>query len=182
MGAVLGRFRRAAPPAKVLLAGLDSAGKTTILHRLKLGPDKSDVAVTTLPTLSFNAEEVQYKAMHFTLWDVGGQDSLRFFWRHHFTGTQAVVYVVDSNDAERIPQSGDELRAMMADRELEFACLLVLANKSDLPHAVSLPQLTHMMHLDEFSRLQWHAIRTCARTGEGLAEAMEWLSANVKPL
>lgn len=181
MGGVMGMFRRRVP-VKVLFAGLDSAGKTTILHKLKLGPTKADAMVTTMPTLSFNAEVLDYKRMHFGLWDVGGQDNLRPFWRHHYTGTQAVIYIVDSNDEERISKSAEELHAMMADRELRFACLLVLANKSDLPYAVSAADIKRRMHLDELRHVNWHLIRTCARTGQGLEDALEWLHSNVKPL
>ena len=181
MGGVLGAFRRRTP-IKVLFAGLDAAGKTTILNKLKLGPDSSAV-MTTMPTLSFNAAVLDHRRAQFGMWDVGGQDNLRPFWRHHYTGTQAVVYVVDANDEDRIAQSGDELHAMLADRELRFACVLVLANKADLPYAVSDAMLRRQMRLDQLPPgLDWRLIRTCARTGAGLSEALDWLHAHSKPL
>ncbi|KAG8459343.1 hypothetical protein KFE25_012979 [Diacronema lutheri] len=181
MGGIASIFRRRVP-IKVLFAGLDSAGKTTILHKLKIGVEKADVMVTTMPTLSFNAEVVDYKSARFGMWDVGGQDNLRVFWRHHYTGTQVVIYVVDSNDGERLAKSAEELHAMMANRELRHACLLVLANKCDLPYAVSVKELTRRMRLDALRDVDWKVLRTCARTGQGLAEALEWVHSHAKPL
>jgi len=178
MGAALSRLGRK-PPAKVLIAGLDSAGKTTILQRLKYG-DK--VSVSTMPTLSFNAETFRAHNVQLSVWDVGGQDQLRLFWRHHYTGTQAIVYVVDSNDEERVEKSALELHAMVQDRELRNAVLLVLANKSDLPHALSLAEVKRRLRLAELTAVKWEAMRTCARTGDGLREATKWLAANIKPL
>merc|ERR1711892_782152 len=81
---------------RILMVGLDSAGKTTILYKLKLGE-----IVTTIPTIGFNVETVEYKNIGFTVWDVGGQDKIRPLWRHYFQNTQAVIFVVDSNDRER---------------------------------------------------------------------------------
>ena len=77
--------------------GLDAAGKTTILYKLKLGE-----IVTTIPTIGFNVETVEYKNISFTVWDVGGQDKIRPLWRHYFQNTQGLIFVVDSNDRERI--------------------------------------------------------------------------------
>ena len=57
-----------------LMVGLDAAGKTTILYKLKLGE-----VVTTIPTIGFNVEQVDYKNISFTVWDVGGQDKIRPF-------------------------------------------------------------------------------------------------------
>lgn len=73
------------------MLGLDAAGKTTILYKLKLNQ-----SVTTIPTVGFNVETVTYKNVKFNVWDVGGQDKIRPLWRHYYTGTQGLVFVVDS--------------------------------------------------------------------------------------
>eukprot|EP00662_Eupelagonemidae_sp_cell21_P001877 gene1877-19270_t len=78
---------------RMLMVGLDAAGKTTILYKMKLGE-----IVTTIPTIGFNVETVEYKNIKFTMWDVGGQDKLRPLWRHYFQNTNGVIFVVDSND------------------------------------------------------------------------------------
>ena len=89
---------------RILMVGLDAAGKTTILYKLKLGE-----IVTTIPTIGFNVETVEYKNISFTVWDVGGQDKIRPLWRHYFQNTQGLIFVVDSNDRERIAEARDEL-------------------------------------------------------------------------
>ncbi|XP_042689103.1 ADP-ribosylation factor 5 [Centrocercus urophasianus] len=92
---------------RILMVGLDAAGKTTILYKLKLGE-----IVTTIPTIGFNVETVEYKNICFTVWDVGGQDKIRPLWRHYFQNTQGLIFVVDSNDRERVQESAEELQKM----------------------------------------------------------------------
>lgn len=88
---------------------MDAAGKTTILYKLKLGE-----IVTTIPTIGFNVETVEYKNICFTVWDVGGQDKIRPLWRHYFQNTQGLIFVVDSNDRERIVEAEKELQNMVS--------------------------------------------------------------------
>lgn len=71
---------------RILMVGLDAAGKTTILYKLKLGE-----IVTTIPTIGFNVETVEYNKTNFTVWDVGGQDKIRPLWRHYFQNTQGNI-------------------------------------------------------------------------------------------
>merc|ERR1712195_452377 len=73
---------------RILMVGLDAAGKTTILYKLKLGE-----VVTTIPTIGFNVETVEYKNIAFTVWDVGGQDKIRPLWRHYYTNTEGIIFV-----------------------------------------------------------------------------------------
>uniref|UniRef100_A0A8C6WX03 ADP-ribosylation factor n=1 Tax=Neogobius melanostomus TaxID=47308 RepID=A0A8C6WX03_9GOBI len=122
--------------------GLDAAGKTTILYKLKLGE-----IVTTIPTIGFNVETVEYKNISFTVWDVGGQDKIRPLWRHYFQNTQGLIFVVDSNDRERITESREELMKMLQEDELKDAALLVFANKQDLPNALPVSELTEKLGL-----------------------------------
>jgi ADP-ribosylation factor protein 1 len=109
---------------RILMVGLDAAGKTTILYKLKLGEN-----VTTIPTIGFNVETVEYKNVNFTVWDVGGQDKIRPLWRHYFMNTQALIFVVDCNDRDRVAEARDELHRMLGEDELQNAILLVFANK-----------------------------------------------------
>ena len=104
---------------RILMVGLDAAGKTTILYKLKLGE-----IVTTIPTIGFNVETVEYKNISFTVWDVGGQDKIRPLWRHYYQNTQGLIFVVDSNDKDRVGEAHDELH-----RDVKFdwsgiACML----------------------------------------------------------
>merc|ERR1719334_1678812 len=100
-------------PWRALMVGLDAAGKTTILYKLKLGE-----VVQTIPTIGFNVETMQYKKVNFTLWDVGGQTKIRPLWRHYYRGTDALIWVVDASDLERIEESEEEMHSVLNDDEL----------------------------------------------------------------
>lgn len=91
---------------------------------------------TTFP-VGFNVETVTYKNVKFNVWDVGGQDKIRPLWRHYYTGTQGLVFVVDSQDRERIDEAKQELHRILSDREMKECLLLVFANKQDLPGGAS---------------------------------------------
>jgi ADP-ribosylation factor protein 6 len=119
---------------RLLMLGLDAAGKTTILYKLKLDTD-----VTTIPTVGFNVETVTYKNTKFNVWDVGGQDKIRPLWRHYFSGTQGLIFVIDSNDRDRMEEARSELVRIIQDREMKDALLLVFANKQDIPGGKPLP-------------------------------------------
>merc|ERR1711965_168222 len=107
---------------RILMVGLDAAGKTTILYKLKLGE-----VVTTIPTVGFNVEEVQYKNINFTVWDIGGQDKIRKLWRYYYQNTQGLIFVVDSNDRDRIEDAREELSKILAEDEMREAVVLVFA-------------------------------------------------------
>jgi len=160
---------------RILMVGLDAAGKTTILYKLKLGE-----IVTTIPTIGFNVETVEYKNISFTVWDVGGQDKIRPLWRHYFQNTQGLIFVVDSNDRERVVEAREELARMLAEDELRDACLLVFANKQDLPQAMTAAEITDKLNLHSMRNRNWYIQATCATNGEGLYEGLDWLSQALK--
>lgn len=110
--------------------------------------------------------------LFFTVWDVGGQDKIRPLWRHYFKNTQGLIYVVDSNDRERIAEAEKELANMLKEDELRDAVLLVFANKHDLPNAMSAAELTDKLSLNALRGRHWYIQSTCATQGQGL----DWLS------
>nr|QXF29032.1 Arf1a [Gefionella okellyi] len=160
---------------RILMVGLDAAGKTTILYKLKLGE-----IVTTIPTIGFNVETVEYKNISFTVWDVGGQDKIRRLWRHYYQNTQGIIFVVDSNDRDRIEEAREELHRMLGEDELRDAVLLVFANKQDLPQAMPVPEVTQKLALNSLRQRMWYIQATCATSGDGLYEGLDWLSSNIK--
>jgi len=160
---------------RILMVGLDAAGKTTILYKLKLGE-----IVTTIPTIGFNVETVEYKNISFTVWDVGGQDKIRPLWRHYFQNTQGIIFVIDSNDRERVSEAREELQRMLNEDELRDALLLVFANKQDLPNAQNAAEITDKLGLHSLRQRTWYIQATCATSGDGLYEGLEWLSTNLK--
>ena len=160
---------------RILMVGLDAAGKTTILYKLKLGE-----IVTTIPTIGFNVETVEYKNISFTVWDVGGQDKIRPLWRHYFQNTQGLIFVVDSNDRERMSEARDELARMLNEDELRDAVVLVFANKQDLPNAMQATEVTEKLGLNQLRARSWFIQSTCATSGDGLYEGLDWLSNQLK--
>merc|ERR1719161_2994884 len=125
------------------MLGLDAAGKTTILYKLKLGE-----VVTTIPTIGFNVETVEYKNITFTVWDVGGQSKIRPLWRHYYQGTNGLIFVVDSSDRDRVEDAREELTNILSADEMRDAVLLVLANKQDLPRAMPAAEITEKLGLN----------------------------------
>jgi ADP-ribosylation factor protein 1 len=158
-------------PMRMIMVGLDAAGKTTVLYKLKLGE-----VVTTIPTIGFNVEEVQYKNISFTVWDIGGQDKIRKLWRYYYHGTDAAIFVVDSSDRDRIEDAREELFKMINEEEMRDAAVLVFANKQDLPDAMNAAEISQKLGLNSLCNRQWFIQSTCATTGDGLYEGLDWLS------
>ncbi|CAE7723566.1 ARF1 [Symbiodinium sp. CCMP2592] len=155
---------------KILMLGLDSVGKTTILYKLKCGE-----AVTTIPTIGFNVETVEHKNVSFTVWDVGGHDKICAIWRQHYHGAKGLIFVVDSIDRDRIQKAREEFNKMLRADEMRKAVVLVFANKQDLPNAMTTAEVTEKLGLNDLHR-QWFIQSACATTGEGLHEGLDWLS------
>ncbi|XP_052328991.1 ADP-ribosylation factor 4-like isoform X2 [Oncorhynchus keta] len=138
---------------RILMVGLDAAGKTTVLYKLKLGE-----VVTTIPTIGFNVETVEYKNISFTVWD-------------------GLIFVVDSNDPERINDATEELQNMLEEDQLRDVVLLVFANKQDLPNAMSVSDITNKLGLRKLQlNTPWFVQATCATQSSGLLEGLDWLA------
>ena len=155
---------------RILLLGLDAAGKTTILYKLKLGE-----SINTIPTIGFNVEEVQYKKMKMTMWDVGGQKKIRKLWFHYFENNDALIYVVDSCDRERIFEAKEELHSILRNHQLSNSKVLILANKQDLKNSMSVSQIIEKLEMKSIKQ-KWNVQWCCALRGEGLYEGFDWLS------
>ncbi|XP_057563112.1 ADP-ribosylation factor-like protein 11 [Hippopotamus amphibius kiboko] len=166
MGSVNSRGHKA--EAQVVMMGLDSAGKTTLLYKLK-----GHQLVETLPTVGFNVEPLEAPGhVSLTLWDVGGQSQLRASWKDHLEGTDVLVYVLDSTDSTRLPEAVAELTEVLDDPHLASVPLLVLANKQEAPHALPLPEIRARLGLHRFQGLCWELRGCSALTGDGLPEAL----------
>ncbi|KAJ0747432.1 putative small GTP-binding protein [Helianthus annuus] len=139
--------------ARIVMVGLGAAGKTTILYKLKLGK-----IITTIPTIGFNIDTLEYKNISFNVWDIGAYDMMR---RHYTQNTQGLIFVVDSADRDRVDEARNELHLLLKEDELRDAFLLVYANKQDLPGAMNVVE------------------SASATTGEGLYEGMNWLANNI---
>mmetsp|Transcript_17869 Transcript_17869/g.24812 ORF Transcript_17869/g.24812 Transcript_17869/m.24812 type:complete len:187 (+) Transcript_17869:157-717(+) len=160
---------------RIVMIGLDNAGKTTILYQLKMG----DVVQTT-PTIGFNVESVVRKNIKFSVWDVGGQEQIRGLWRHYFQNCAALVFVVDSNDAARLKEAKEEVWEVLNSPELSKVILLIFANKQDLPNALSGEEVSNGLEMKKIENHPWNVQPVCAVSGEGLDEGFDWLADQLK--
>lgn len=156
---------------KTLLVGLDNAGKSSILYKLQLGEN-----IATVPTIGFNVELIQYRNIDFVMWDIGGQDKIRQLWVHYYQGVKVVIFVIDSNDVERIEQASGELKRMMSNDQLKDVKLLVLANKQDLPNALDIQEITRKLNLEELKQKEWFIQPCSVLEDTGLFEGLDWIS------
>ena len=113
--------------------------------------------------------------------DVGGQDKIRPLWRHYYTGTQGLIFVVDCSDKERIEEAKKELHKIISDREMKDAIILVFANKQDLKGALSPEVIPEMLDLNKIDDRNWYVQPCVATTGDGLQEGLTWMSTNHTP-
>jgi len=160
---------------RILILGLDNAGKTTLLYRLKIGE-----VVTTIPTIGFNVESVTYKNLNLNVWDLGGQTSIRPYWRCYYANTAAVIFVIDSTDIERLNTAAEELSAMLNEEELRDAALLVFANKQDQPGAKGAGEISEALRLGELKDRNWSIVACSAIDGRGITEGMDWLNVSLE--
>ena len=136
--------------------------------------------VSTIPTIGFNVETVQYKNIKFQVWDLGGQTSIRPYWRCYYPNTQAIIYVVDSTDVDRLDTTKEEFHAILDEDELKEALVLVFANKQDLPGALDEAKIAEALELHKIKSRTWTIFKTSAMKGEGLFEGLDWLAENLK--
>lgn len=157
---------------KFVLIGLDLAGKTSILNKLRFND-----AGSTTPTVGFNYETVTHKNVSYDISDTGGQDKLRDLWRHYYEEANGVVFAVDSTDEERLNCAKEELHKAMHNINLNKAFLCVLANKRDLDGCMSIDTITRGLDLESFTgKHEWTIMETNALKGAGLYAALEWMA------
>ncbi|XP_043960253.1 ADP-ribosylation factor-like 8 isoform X1 [Gambusia affinis] len=174
---------------KVIIVGLDNAGKTTILYQFLMNE-----VVHTSPTIGSNVEEIVVKNTHFLMWDIGGQESLRSSWNTYYSNTELVcsfraqtaagvtdvsrfiILVVDSTDRERLAISKEELYRMLAHEDLRKAAVLIFANKQDMKDCMSAAEISKYLTLSSIKDHPWHIQSCCALTGEGLCQGLEWMT------
>ena len=158
---------------RILMLGLDGAGKTTMLYKLKLGEIQ-----TTVPTIGFNVEKIVYKQLHLTVWDIGGQDRLRPLWRHYFNGVNALIYIIDINDGDREKESLDELANLLNNDELKSIPILIFANKMDLPNTINISELNNRCY--SICKDNNYYVQPCSNKQDtGLYNGLDWLCKSI---
>ncbi|OAE32336.1 hypothetical protein AXG93_3017s1060 [Marchantia polymorpha subsp. ruderalis] len=158
-----------------------SEGKALPFQNLQNLQGTSSKSTYVYPVaIGFNVETVQYNNIKFQVWDLGGQTSIRPYWRCYFPNTQAVIYVVDSSDTDRMATAKEEFHAILEEEELKDAVVLIYANKQDLPGALDDASVTEALNLHKIKNRQWAIFKTSAVKGEGLFEGLDWLSDTLK--
>jgi len=132
--------------------------------------------------VGFNVEHIEYKKLQMTMWDVGGQDKIRRLWRHYYEGSDALIYVVDSSDAERLGEAATELHKILQDDSVRRSCrsVLVYANKQDLPNAMPTSKIVDVLNMRGIRGMDWYCQGSNATKGEGLYEGLDWLNNTLK--
>ncbi|KFD66697.1 hypothetical protein M514_06800 [Trichuris suis] len=166
---ILKKLKEKEKEMRILVIGLDNAGKTTILKRL-MG---EDVSITT-PTFGFNIKTLSYRGYKLNIWDVGGQLMLRSYWRNYFEETDGVLWVVDSTDVERFGDCRKELHSLLTEERLISSTLAILANKQDLDNAVSVQLIHDALQLDQIKGHHWRCFPCSGLTGDNLVEGIDW--------
>lgn len=156
---------------RVIFFGLDSSGKTTLLYKIKLGK-----IVRTIPTIGFNVESITHGKLNLTIWDVGLRDRARPLIRHYLPNTHALIYLIDSNDRDRLDEAKEEMYSLAQHDDLRDAILLVLANKQDLPNAMTVEEISQKLDIDRINYLKCkNLLGIEAINGNGCKEALDWL-------
>ncbi|KAM5165136.1 ADP-ribosylation factor-like protein 14 [Mantella aurantiaca] len=163
--------------ARILILGLDAAGKSTVLYKFKFKEPFS-----TIPTVGFNVEMIQTeKRLQLTVWDVGGQEKLRSLWCYYFENTDGLVYVVDSTNKEALDESKKEFQRVLQNELIKNVPVVVLANKQDIPGALDAEEITRKFKMQKYcSDRDWYVQPCCAISGQGLEEAFSKVSEFVK--
>jgi small GTP-binding protein len=156
---------------KILILGLDRAGKTTISERIQ-GKGEGE----PVPTIGYNHKQVRMRNVTLDTWDLSGQERMRKIWKHYFVAAWGIIFVIDWTDLERLDTARDELHFLLAEPELKNIPVLILANKQDLPEALNCQKLkTELALSEEESRRPIKVQEASAILDKGLEEGFKWL-------
>ena len=134
---------------------------------------------TIEPTLGFQIQTLSHKSYQLNLWDIGGQKSIRAYWRNYFEQTDGLIWVVDSADTYRLELCRDELSQLLQQERLAGASVLILANKQDIDGALSVEVIAQILGINDdnelFKNRHSKILECSALTGSGLVEGIEWI-------
>ncbi|XP_071426200.1 ADP-ribosylation factor-like protein 3 isoform X2 [Pithys albifrons albifrons] len=159
---------------RIVLLGLDNAGKTTLLKRLA-----SEEVSTITPTQGFNIKSVHSHGLKLNVWDIGGQRSIRPYWKKYLSSTDLLIYVIDSADQKRFEETGQELAELTEEESLMGVPLLVFANKQDLVTAAPADEIAEGLNLHTYRDREWQIQACSALSGEGVQDGMNWISSQI---
>jgi len=164
--------------AKLVILGLNGSGKTNLLTFLEEGPNNAAPA----PSIAFDTRDIKYKGVKFTVYDVAGGEKVRDLWKHYYSGTDAIIWVVDSTDEKRFQESADALAIAIKDPELKRDLpVFVALNKSDVSGSKSVDEIKAVLHLETLLKdREWTVMKTDAKKGDGVHEGFLWITEQIK--
>jgi len=155
---------------ELCLVGLENSGKTTLLNILSTG-----YPVETLPTVGLNVKMVKKEGVAMKVWDLGGQERFRAEWGRYTQGCDAIVFVVDSSDFDRIQTARKELHKLLEDKSLQSLPLLIALNKIDLEPHMTKEEVIRDMNLDYVQDNPWIVQPISALRQQNIGEVVDWL-------
>mmetsp|Transcript_5220 Transcript_5220/g.10580 ORF Transcript_5220/g.10580 Transcript_5220/m.10580 type:complete len:188 (+) Transcript_5220:103-666(+) len=158
---------------RLLILGLDNAGKTTILKKINNEPTHE-----IEPTLGFNIKTLLHRGFTLNIWDIGGQQTIRSYWRNYFEKTDGIVFVIDASDRDRLMDCKMEMLKLLRAEKLAGASLIIFANKQDIPFALPSSKIAESLGLatdPAFKTRHWAIFGCSTVTGEGLLEGITWI-------
>ena len=155
---------------RVLFLGLDNAGKSSVIKSF-LGETINELS----PTLGFEIKTIELNGYHVNCWDVGGQSTIRAYWRNYFETTDGVVWVVDSADRNRIFDCKKELDSILQQERLAGASLLIFANKQDIQGALTVQEISQILELNSIDKRHWSIVPCSAQLRKGIEEGFTWI-------
>ncbi|EEC01429.1 ADP-ribosylation factor, ARF, putative [Ixodes scapularis] len=160
---------------KVVIVGLNNAGKTTILYQFLMNE-----VVHTSPTIGSNVEEVVWKNVHFIMWDLGGQESLRTTWNTYYSNAEARRLSLSKPRLGNMTFSRVTCFFRVIEDDLTKAAVLIFANKQDIKGCMSPTEISEQLNLTSIKKNRWQIQACCALTGEGLYQGLEWVYSQLR--
>ncbi|RMD44893.1 hypothetical protein DV735_g130, partial [Chaetothyriales sp. CBS 134920] len=175
MLSILRKARLQDKEMRILMLGLDSAGKTTIVKQV-MGEDVNSVS----PTLGFIIKTIDFQGYKLNIWDVGGQKTIRSYWRNYYEKTDALIWVVDGTDRLRLADCRDELQNLLLEERLAGVTLLIYLNKTDIRGCMDTDELTEGLQLKRIQTHRWRVVPCSAMTGDNLDQGLTWVVQDAK--
>ena len=157
---------------RLLMVGLDNAGKSTIVTAMQLG---KPLVADTKATVGFNLEEVSFENFRLKVWDISGQVKYRALWKHYYEGSNGLIFVVDAGDQGRMGEAKEEFHRVLLEQDLSSIRILVFANKQDLPGAMKAKEVGSILGIGPEHTNKVYVQESSARNNTGLLEGFTWL-------
>ncbi len=163
---------------KIIIVGIDNAGKSTTLEQLRKQFTGKGVDLDKIPpTIGLNIARFELDGVIAICWDVGGQLGLRQLWLNYFEEVDAVIFVIDSSDADRFAEAAAALESVVNNPALSGKPLLLLANKQDKEDSVPIEVLQNAFGVGDLRHRQVKLTKCSARLNENLEEPIRWIVA-----